>query len=300
MADMMKEMQEAMNEISPEDKRMMDSMGIKMPDTKSIQKSMSGITDAQLQKAFEDEKRIVPMRDAARNAAIPKAVNGSRMGNYIASIQSKAEALLKPELKSMGDKIYSYIKSISKNSTEAGNIAAGLWIAGKPELAFYTLGKICADDVANIDNLSNYASMLSMLDAQHLAIPILNNLNAKFPKNSTLLNNLGQAWFGLGEINKAEKYLDSAIRIYAYHPQANYTRSFIEESKGNIPKAIEAAKKSIRKAYSTEKENKLKKLGYTLKPDDIDWDLPMPQDALGLGKFNWPEYPLDVEQNKLL
>src|SRR5687768_687821 len=82
MADMMKEMQEAMNEISPEDKRMMDSMGIKMPDTKSIQKSMSGITDAQLQKAFEDEKRIVPMRDAARIAAIPKAVNGSRMGNY--------------------------------------------------------------------------------------------------------------------------------------------------------------------------------------------------------------------------
>ena len=300
MADMMKEMQEAMDEISPEDKKMMDSMGIKMPDTKSIQKSMSGITDAQLQKAYEDANRIVPMRDAARIAAIPKGVNASRMGAYIASIQSKAEALVKPELKKMGDKIYSYIKSISKNSTEAGNMAIGLWIAGKPELAFYTLGKICINDAVNTDKLSNYASMLSMLDAQNLAIPILNNLNVKFPKNSTLLNNLGQAWFGLGEINKAEKYLDSAIRIYAYHPQANYTKSFIEESKGNIPKAIEAVKKSIRKAYSTEKENKLKKLGYTLKPDDIDWDLPMPQDALGLGKFNWPEYPLDVEQNKLL
>ena len=26
----------------------------------------------------------------------------------------------------------------------------------------------------------------------------------------------------------------------------------------------------------------------------------MPQDALGLGKFTWPEYPLDVEQNKAL
>jgi hypothetical protein len=44
----------------------------------------------------------------------------------------------------------------------------------------------------------------------------------------------------------------------------------------------------------------LKKLGYDLKSDDINWDRPMPQDALGLGKFNWPEYPLDVEQSKPL
>ncbi|MBK8141447.1 MAG: hypothetical protein IPK57_10800 [Chitinophagaceae bacterium] len=26
----------------------------------------------------------------------------------------------------------------------------------------------------------------------------------------------------------------------------------------------------------------------------------MPQDIMGLGKFTWPEYPMDVEQNKLL
>src|SRR6187549_3214592 len=99
MDDAMKEMQKAMDEMSPEDKKMMDSMGIKMPDTKNIQKSMSGITDAQLKKAYEDESRIVPMRDAARIAAIPKDVNENRMGAYIVSVQSKAGAMLKPELK---------------------------------------------------------------------------------------------------------------------------------------------------------------------------------------------------------
>ena len=36
MDDMMKEMQKAMNEMSPEDKKMMDSMGIKMPSTKGL------------------------------------------------------------------------------------------------------------------------------------------------------------------------------------------------------------------------------------------------------------------------
>ncbi|HEX2683522.1 MAG TPA: hypothetical protein VHL77_06300, partial [Ferruginibacter sp.] len=45
--------------------------------------------------------------------------------------------------------------------------------------------------------------------------------------------------------------------------------------------------------------SKLKKLGYDLKGDDLNWDRPMPQDPLGLGKFNWPEFPLDVEQTQL-
>ena len=103
----------------------------------------------------------------------------------------------------------------------------------------------------------------------------------------------------MGDIAKAEKYADSTLRIAASHPQANMARCLIEESKGNIPGAIAAAKKAISKAYSNEKENKLKELGYELKDDDINWDRPIPQDMLGLAKFKWPEYPLDVEKNKL-
>ena len=300
MADMMKEMQEAMDEISPEDKKMMDSMGFKMPDMKGIQKTVSGMSDAQIKKAYEEGNRIVPNRDAARIAAIPKTVTDSKMGAYIAAIQNKLASAFKPVVISTANKMYDYIKSNSKNSGEAGNMAMGLWLAGQPELALYVLGKLCTTDAGNTDNLSNYSAMLSMQGAQHLAIPILNNLNARYPKNSTLLNNLGQAWFGLGEIGKAEKYLDSAIRIYAYHPQANLTKSLIEESKGNKQQAIEAAKRSIAKAYSMEKENRLNKLGYKLQPKDVAWDRPMPQDALGLEKFKWPEYPMNVAESEVL
>ncbi|MGN6292433.1 MAG: tetratricopeptide repeat protein [Chitinophagaceae bacterium] len=300
MADMMKEMQKAMDDMSPEDKKMMDSMGIKMPDMKSINKTISGMNDAQIKKALEDESRIVPQKDAARIAAIPKAVTDAKMGAYIAAIQNKLTSALKPEVISMGNKVYDYIKSNSKTTGEAGNMAMGLWLAGKPELALYVLGKLCVADAGNTDNLSNYSAMLSMQGAQHLAIPVLNNLNAKFPKNSTLLNNLGQAWFGLGEISKAEKYLDSAIRIYAYHPQANLTKSLIEESKGNKQGATEAAKRSIAKAYSMDKENRLNKLGYKLKSEDIAWNRNMPQDPLGLEKFKWPEYPMSLAQCEIL
>ncbi len=294
--NMMKEMQKAMDEMSPEDKKMMDSMGIKMPSMKDIPK----LTDKQMADAWEDEKRIVPKRDDARIAAIPKAVANSKMGAYIAAVHNKLASVFKPAVVSTGNKMYDYIKSNSKNAGEAANMTMGLWLAGKPELALYVLGKLCAIDAGNTDALSNYSAMLSMQGAQHLAIPILNNLNARYPKNSTLLNNLGQAWFGLGEIARAEKYLDSTIRIYAYHPQANLTKSLIEESKGNKQQAIEAVKRSMVKAYSMEKENRLNKLGYKIKPKDIAWNKPMPQDALGLEKFKWPEYPMNVEESKIL
>ena len=226
MEKMMKEAQMEIDNMDPETLRMMDSLGIKKPSFKNV----PTVSDKQLADANENENRIVPKKDVLRIAAIPKTATDGNMGAYIIAIQNKAAALLKPEVKNMADKIYSYIKSKSRNSAEAGNMATGLWAGGKPEIAYFTLGKICAEDPTNTDNLSNYASMLSMLGAQHLAIPILNNLNTKFPQNSTILNNLGQAWYGLGDIAKAEKYLDSAIRLYAYHPQATYTKSFIEES----------------------------------------------------------------------
>ncbi len=298
MADMMKEMQEAMDEISPEDKKMMDSMGIKLPEPKSIQKNVSGITDAQLAKAYEDENRIVPQKDVIRiNAALAITLTNAEISAYINKTHQSVLVKLSPDTKAKGAEIYQQIKSLNKS---VANSAVALWMDGKPTLALYIIGEACKADPANVIILNNYAAFLTMCGAEQVALPILNNLNKRYPKNSSILNNITQAWLGLGDITRAEKYADSTIRIYAYHPQANMAKCLIEESKGNIPRAIEAAKKSILKAYSNEKENKLKKLGYDLKSDDINWDRPMPQDALGLGKFTWPEYPLDVEQNKLL
>jgi tetratricopeptide (TPR) repeat protein len=236
-------------------------MGIKLPSAKMIPK----VSDKQMADAWENENRVVPKKDANRIAAIPKKVNDGNMKGYLAAVQKKTAELFPANTRAAAEKVYNYIKANSNNNGETGNMAFALWIDGRQQLALLVMGKLIAEDPRNTDHLSNYASMLSMMGAQHLAIPILSNLNARFPNNSTLLNNLGQAWFGLGEIEKAEKYLDSAIRIYAYHPQANLTKAAIEESKGDHKKTVEAVKRSIKHSYSTEKEEKLRQLGHTLK-----------------------------------
>lgn len=298
MEDMMKEMQAAMDQMSPEDKKMMDSMGIKMPNTKSIQKNISGISDAQLKKAFDDENRIVPQKDAARiSIALATTLNNATISGYI----NKTHVAVLEELSANAkSKALEVLQQANKLKSSVANTAVGLWIDGKPTIALYLMGEACKDDPSNAVNLNNYAAFLTMAGAPQLSLPILMNLNNRYPKNSSILNNITQAWLGLGDISRAEKYADSTIRIYASHPQANMAKSVIEESKGNIPAAIAAAKMAISKSYSTEKENRLKKLGYDLKDKDLDWDRPMPKDPMGLGKFRWPEVPLDVEQNKAL
>lgn len=298
MGDMMKEMQQALDEMSPEDKKAMEEMGIKMPDVKNIQKNVAGISDAQFKNAYEDENRIVPRKDDARiSTALAVTLSNAGMSAFVDKTHLAVLKKLSADTKTTSTEI---IQQVIKQKSSIANTAVGLWIDGKPTLALYLMGEACKAEPANAINLNNYASFLTMCGAEQLALPILNNLDKRYPNNSSIINNISQAWLGLGDIEKAEAFADKAIRIYAYHPQANMAKCLIEESKGNIPAAIAAAKKSISKSYSSEKENKLGKLGYDLKSDDLNWDRPIPQDALGLGKFNWPEYPLDVTQNKIL
>lgn len=296
MEEMMKEAEKMMGEMSPEDKKMMDSMGIKMPDFKKTAKSVSGVSDKQLADAWEIENLIVPKKDAARINAIAKTpLTASSVGAFINDVHTKTLGLLWPASKTLGEKLYTQLKATGKNSDVIGNTAAALWMMGRLQPALYIMGRVCTEDAANTDNLSNYASMLSMAGVQQSAIPVIEYLNSKFPGNSTLLNNLGQAWFGLGDIQKAEKYLDDAIRIYAYHPQANFTKSFIAEEKGNKAEAVTLTKKAMLHTYSQEKEERLRKLGYKLTSKDVTLPKNTKADGLNLGGFVPPPFPMSVD-----
>lgn len=294
MKDAQAMMDEAMKEMSDEDRAMMDSMGIKMPNIKNIK--VPKATDQELAVAWDDENRVVPKKDEARIASIPKNVTTAKLGAYIAAIQKKLLVQLDAKTVSVGNKVYTEILAKARSSHQAGNMATALWLDGRTELTLYLLGKICSEDATQTDNLSNYAAALTMLGGEHLAIPILQNLNTQYKRNSTILNNLGQAWLGLGDLFKAEKYLDSAIAIYPFHPQANLSKAVIEESKGNTTKAIDHVKKSIQDSYSKEKEEKLNKLGYKLVERDLSAPFGPGTDPLGLEQTKRPDYPTSVGQ----
>jgi hypothetical protein len=103
---------------------------------------------------------------------------------------------------------------------------------------------------------------------------------------------MGQAWYGLGDMNNAKTNLQKSIRFFGVHSQANLTMCAILKSEGKTQEAIEALKKSIEENYTTEKEAELNKLGDKLTYDDIKLHWPLKAEPLGIeGFFNAiPEY----------
>jgi tetratricopeptide (TPR) repeat protein len=143
--------------------------------------------------------------------------------------------------------------------------------------------------------------MLTMMGTPEMAIPILNNLNGRFKKNSTVLNNLGQAWFALGDADKAQKYLDTTLTISAAHAQANETLCLIAEGKGNKTAATAAAKTAFKQGYSSTRADLLKKLGYTPGAGDYNNFPPANKsdDLLNLGPFSAMEFPKSYADMKI-
>ncbi len=264
----------------------------KMPSAQDFQK----FSAKDMAEAWENESRLVPKRDNVRIAGIAKGVTDARLKNYVGAVHRKINGILDAELATTGEAVYAYLEKEGISREDRGNTAMGFWAAGNQQIALFVLGKVCADTPTPY-NLNNYASMLTMMGGEQLAIPILENLITKIPDNIILLNNLGQAWFGLGDIDKAEKYLNNATAIYSHHPQATLTLADIAESKGQTSKAVELIRKSIQHAYTKEKQDKLHKLGYELKLKDLRIPFKPDGDPLVLSKYKRPPYPKSVAES---
>ncbi len=245
------------------------------------------------QAALDDNKETVPNRDSKRISMLPdKTLTDAELVVFVKKIHSEVERLLPAKYKTEASKIYDTEKAEKRSSNYINNVATNLWMTGYNELAIYILGKECTADTENDNNLSNYAAFLTMMHAEHAALPILQYLNNKYPSNSTILNNIGQAWYGLGDMNNANKFLDTAILLYPRHSQANQTKSRIQQSEGETQDAIESIKRAIKENYTYEKEARLNKLGGKLEYNDMPFRYWMKPEPLGIEKFMFviPDY----------
>jgi len=254
-----------------------------------LNNNLSKMSDKTVQEAVEenDVSASVPKRDMTRISMLPKKIlTEAELVLFIKNIQDGVEKIISPAEKAEALKIYNDTKVQYKSTAVVANAASGCWMIGNWEKALFIMGKVCSDDVTDADNLNNYAAFLISAGAEHAALPILQYLNFKYPKNSTLLNNIGQAWFGLGEMEIAKKYLDSATMLYPHHSTANSTMSKIYESEGKTDKSIAFLKASLKETYDPEKEAELLRLGYKIKYADLpDFNYPMKRDPLGFIRF---------------
>lgn len=289
MQDKIRQAQQQLDKLTPEQKKMMEQMGM----STTVPSMPAGMTDADVKAATGDAVFAVPSKNATLIAAIPKiTLTAALLPSYIKSLNDYIEKGLPEDARFTGSNAYTYFKNNRLDAQMIGNEAVGFWTMGYPAIAVYVAGKACSDNVADANLLSNFAAMLSMSGAPHKAIPLLKYLLKLYPENTTILNNLGQAWFYLGEVGKADAQLNKVIKAFAYHPQANYTQCLIEQSKGNTSAAIGKMKNSLAYSYSPDKVNMLRKLGYKVKGSDMRIPFRPDPNPLGLRNFVRPDVPL--------
>ena len=293
MQDKINQAQQLLDKLTPEQKKMMEQMGM----STTVPSMPGGITDADVKAAVNGDAFSVPSKNATLIAAIPKiTLTAATLPAYIKAMNEYIEKGISIEAKQTAQLIYADYKSNKFSPEATGNAAVGIWATGQLETAVLIMGMACTDNVTDADLLCNFSAMLSMGGAPHKAIPLLEYLNKLYPDNTTILNNLGQAWFYLGEVDKANANLDKVVKAFAYHPQANYTQCLIEQSKGNTPKAIEKMKNSMAYSYSLDKLNMLRKLGYKVKGSDIRKPFRPNPNPLGLREFVRPDFPKNYDE----
>ncbi len=293
MDDAMKQLQDIMKSLPPEAKQVMDSLGINEKlSNGTLDLKAQGVTDKQIKDAVDNENRLVPVRNEALIMLSGKRLkNESELKSFLDNWCISIRKRLDPKSITRFEALASEMKTRGNgNDTTYTLIASMLMLADRPNLAMAAFTEeFLKKGIHDYNDLNNFSVLCNSMGGPQVALPVLNFMNTFSPDNPVILNNIGQAWYTCGEKDSAELFLNKSIRILAYNPEANETISKIFKEEGKDKEAEEAMKRSIKAAYSPEKEELAKKLGITITKDDYNLPPPLPYDPLGFLKIQIPE-----------
>lgn len=287
-------MSKELQKLPPDQRKQIETLMKSMPENdKAVKGLPTDIDEAE----FEGIR--YPKLDKKRIASMSPTPSKAGLASYVASVHTAVMRTLSESERTQYVTLRRAMQNNDSSAVETGKAAVGLWLSGRPGLAIAVAGQACVADAQRAENVNNYAAMLTMMNGQHLSIPMLRCLEEQYPENPTILANIGQAWYGLGDMNNAERYLDSALRLYPAHSQAHLTKAYIEERRGNTKAAAEHISKSMDAGMSDEKEAELRRIGFT--PDeDVEWPLQMAPDPVGLSRYPFPPFPRNAGESHVL
>jgi tetratricopeptide (TPR) repeat protein len=109
-------------------------------------------------------------------------------------------------------------------------------------------------------HLNNLSSLLIMNGNPERAIPILLYLENAEPNSIMINNNLGQAYFQLGDIDAAKKYFEKVLQKENFHIQANLTLGIIYAKMNRNKDAENCFINSLKGGYTDDAYNFLSEL----------------------------------------
>lgn len=189
----------------------------------------------------------IPDKNAKALASIPaKTMTKKELIAFVADLTAK----LKTGMKRVDGEQPIDFSGYDANSLSNASVMA--WYTGQVvadrslEFALDAASK----DPDNIYALNNLGAVLTLCAFPEKSIPILDYINQQQPGNSTITNNLGQAYLLLGDEQKATQYLQQTVQKSANHPNANFSLACINYAHGNKSAAQSYCEKSLRGTYT--------------------------------------------------
>lgn len=247
---------------SPQDLQKMQDSLMKM--AKQFEKSMRQQSE-QLNKAMQpaqgksstknlqqsvindDDALPIPVRNSKLLAAIPsKTFTRAELVTYVSSLQNKLV-----QQKGNAAEIKTAQAGMKKYPAAAHHGLALLFFTKKQEVpALYVLCSVIKANPANTLAISNLAAILNHAGFPHKSIPISKHVLPQAPKSAVVNNNLGQAYFQLGDMENAIRFLSATLSVEPLHIEANATMGYINEARGNTSAAASHYNNSLKGGYN--------------------------------------------------
>jgi len=123
------------------------------------------------------------------------------------------------------------------NSGALANAAAVSWVERSPGASLLLAVEAVRARPESATALNNLGALLCQAGYLHKGLPVLEYLSKKIPDSPTVLNNLGQAWLEMGEIDKAEVYLNRCLALAPHYAAAHAAAGLIAQARGQAEPA---------------------------------------------------------------
>lgn len=227
-----------------------------------------------------------------RLSQLPQLLTAESYNSYIQQLYTAVSNAVKPAEKNKAD---DYVKNKKiTQSKDISNTAFAAWLQNAPTVSLYLYSKALAANPSDALAANNFSAFLMMGGMPEKSIPILEYWNKQKPGEAVILANLGNAYYRLGEVNKAMVYLQQCLQKDSLHPTANKILCLLYLKKGDTKNAKDHGTKSLTTSHDEQVVNILRQLDNKIKPGEIMSRLPAKEFPL-LKRIKLPSMPSSLE-----
>ena len=173
-----------------------------------------------------------------------------------------------------------------------------------PKGAMLTLMEMAAKQPDSLFVLNNLGAMMNQHGIQHIAVGLFQYCLQKEPRSAILLNNIGQSFYGLGDLMKAGAYLNQCLAIDSLNPEANHTMGMLHYFKKEYDAAMKCFERELSVAYRRSTLAMAHKMGKKFNLRELAnrrrKHNGRPQkdyfEEINLGKFSLPDFPKTAQE----